>query len=832
MNTDTFIPENKTISQIFNCDQIYRIPDYQRQYSWSNEQLEELWDDLYEAYENVDNNKCYFLGSIVVVKNGDYLDLVDGQQRLTTLMIMMDVLRKNFPNLNEDSEEINFVDLDKINKCILHSGKRSRLQLQSDPNYNALFNNKIIKRENYDKLTEPTKKEMKQDNPEYKYLNTAYFFYNKFKSLKREVLNDFVNYIFFKANIIRIICNDESFAIKLFQVLNDTGLDLSNSDLVKAHILSKYDSDDIEEKKSFNVEWNKIVTIANNNDFTMDEFIVYYEYFKLKSNPKKQVLDEIKMLVKNDYAKDIIEEMTEFANKVNFVCNSTDKRILALRYIPWKAYVMTALASAYYVDYPEIDDLLDSMRRFFYISFISGGTLNTIKNTSFKLIEYIIDKKQVDEINRELNSLIKNKRMIKSVYEALDGEVYDEKFLKPLLLSVDYDIREEGITTFYKIDKDLHMDHILPRAYKKERNHEWDYIENKEEADMYLNTLGNMALLRYNKNEECENFGFAKKIKIYQGENSEGENKSGETAFVTTKVIIKNALKDAKKRMKENKTDKPEYIWNVDSIKLRKTYLLGLIEDMLDITRDDIELNVLVDNEPTGNQRWLYKGNYYNNKEVIFETLKDYIESNDYKSYLELPEELRIVKMHSHELIKEALSQNDIDMGYSYKEVIMNGFKLYIRDHSDTTDTNKYINLLSKYFNFEIEYMGENRDERRSTITEELVKKSYEISKKVYSGEVTKQKAINELVENGMNAGSAHIYITCFIKMMQGDVYKRYPTRFATEYFILNIKKDYGDEAYKKAISAFEKNIEYLTNVSKASRTYIELLEQLKNELS
>ena len=61
MAVDTFKPINQTISEIFSCDGIYKIPNYQRQYSWTNDQLEALWDDLYEAYQNktVDND-CYF----------------------------------------------------------------------------------------------------------------------------------------------------------------------------------------------------------------------------------------------------------------------------------------------------------------------------------------------------------------------------------------------------------------------------------------------------------------------------------------------------------------------------------------------------------------------------------------------------------------------------------------------------------------------------------------------------------------------------------------------------------------------------------------------------
>ena len=583
---DTFRPENQNISAIFNCDQIYRIPNYQRQYSWTNEQLEVLWDDLYEEYKN-QNNKCYFLGSIVVVKTGDYLDIIDGQQRITTLMIMMDVLRKTFPEINKDSKEINFVDLKKIDDSILHSGRITKLQLQSDPNYDAIFNSKIIKRKNYENLTPPTKKEMNTDNPEYKYLNTAYFFYEKFKELSLKDLEKFVDYIFFKTNIIKIICTDESFAIKLFQVLNDRGQDLSNSDLVKAEIFGKYKTEDIDGKNSFNVQWNNIIKMTNDNDFKMDDFIVYYEYFKLRSNPKKQLLDEIKVIIKDREPSDVIEEMTDFSKSLEKVLKSTDPVIYSLKYIPWKSYVMAALASAYYIDYPDMDSLLKTMQRFFYISFISGGTLNTIKQTSFKLIEDITNKDSIDKIEKDLNSLIHSKKMVKKVYEALNSEVYNEKFLKPLLLSIDYKIRENKNTTFYKIDKELHMDHILPRAYRKE--HDWDYIENKEEADSYLNTLGNMALLHFSKNEECENYGFETKMRIYQGKNEDGSNKSGITSFETTRVIISDAEKDAQRRMIESGSNKKEYIWNVENINKRKKYLINLIEEMLDITEEDID---------------------------------------------------------------------------------------------------------------------------------------------------------------------------------------------------------------------------------------------------
>ena len=90
---DIFKPESLSIRAVFDSDNYYQIPSYQRPYSWENEQIDELWDDIMTAFE--EGKEEYFLGSIIVSKEeGDkYLEVIDGQQRLTTLMILFCVLR-------------------------------------------------------------------------------------------------------------------------------------------------------------------------------------------------------------------------------------------------------------------------------------------------------------------------------------------------------------------------------------------------------------------------------------------------------------------------------------------------------------------------------------------------------------------------------------------------------------------------------------------------------------------------------------------------------------------------------------------------------------------
>jgi uncharacterized protein with ParB-like and HNH nuclease domain len=85
--TGIFKPEAKTIMKIFgDADSYYQIPDYQRPYSWNTEQIEQMWDDIYSSMET--KEESYFLGPIILIERKGYFEVVDGQQRLTTLTIL------------------------------------------------------------------------------------------------------------------------------------------------------------------------------------------------------------------------------------------------------------------------------------------------------------------------------------------------------------------------------------------------------------------------------------------------------------------------------------------------------------------------------------------------------------------------------------------------------------------------------------------------------------------------------------------------------------------------------------------------------------------------
>ena len=136
-----FKPENMSIKEVFgNTDSFYQMPEYQRPYSWDKERVEQLWFDIVEAYNNhqedSESDANYFLGSVVLVKKDRGYDVVDGQQRMTTLTILFCVLRDLCNGLSSE-------------KYIKHSIKdlindKQRLKLTTQSNNQALFETTII----------------------------------------------------------------------------------------------------------------------------------------------------------------------------------------------------------------------------------------------------------------------------------------------------------------------------------------------------------------------------------------------------------------------------------------------------------------------------------------------------------------------------------------------------------------------------------------------------------------------------------------------------------------------------------------------------------------
>lgn len=93
------------LSKIFSSEFEFHIPPYQRPYSWTKDEVSVLFDDLYDFYTN-EKDDNYFLGSIVLIKNDNdpQADIIDGQQRLTSLSLLLSSIASRMVNSKEEEE--------------------------------------------------------------------------------------------------------------------------------------------------------------------------------------------------------------------------------------------------------------------------------------------------------------------------------------------------------------------------------------------------------------------------------------------------------------------------------------------------------------------------------------------------------------------------------------------------------------------------------------------------------------------------------------------------------------------------------------------------------
>ncbi len=258
-----FTTEYKLLNDLFARDIKYKIPSYQRPYSWEclgisdkNNQINTFWDDLLEHYEGNDKNP-YFMGSMVFMgkeENRDF-EVIDGQQRLTSLVILFvsikcfltDIKDKNqYDEKIEDflEEAVRILDSFLFDKVLLGATiKEKKVRIEHNQGFDF---DKVLKlimgcSENSEYLIN----EMNYEEKEIcmRYFNNRSYFIDKIKDnfLENSVLtyekalslNNFIEFLKNRVAVIRVLTEKFDMAYQIFEILNNRGLQLSNKDLVR-----------------------------------------------------------------------------------------------------------------------------------------------------------------------------------------------------------------------------------------------------------------------------------------------------------------------------------------------------------------------------------------------------------------------------------------------------------------------------------------------------------------------------------------------------------------------------------------------------------------------
>lgn len=520
--------DQQTIKELFaNKRSDFLIPDYQRPYAWGEDECQTLWDDIFVfAFPENDCSKFnsdedeYFLGPIVTFKNEqNKLEIIDGQQRLTTLMLLLRAFFSKFGNM-KDANAISTSD--DIAKCIWKTDEFG------NPDKNKLkINSEVSTDDDKKEFLNILKTGEMFDEQKSKYAKTYKFFKGKID----EFLSEYPSYFAYLPTrilnnciLLPIEAESQDTALRIFSTLNDRGKPLSDTDIFKAQFYKYYS--DKGEKDMFIGRWKELEQICDKifvslSGSPMDELFTRYMYYERARMGIKLTTTEAlrKFYEKNEYeilkrdnTLDNLENLAKFWNYVerqddNVFSEQVLKKLSVLRYAPNGMW--TYLVSVYFLQNKDANnqledksffDFLDKITAFIWAYAVMRPGVNALRIPVYPAMIDIVKGAEVEFSNYKFD-----KDLIRATFENYvftNGRPITKSMLAWWAYhDVNQTLISHGTT--------LEIEHIYP---KKRQENECGLSEKGN-----LESLGNKALLEKGINIRASDYRFADKKKYYIG---------------------------------------------------------------------------------------------------------------------------------------------------------------------------------------------------------------------------------------------------------------------------------------------------------------------------
>ena len=529
--------DQKTVLELFSAkDAVFLIPDYQRPYAWGDQQCQTLWDDIF-SFSLPDNN-CdafkqsseYFLGSIVTFRNGSNKEIIDGQQRLTTLLLLLRAFYARFGNMNDNAS----ISTKKaIESCIwkvdeFDSADKNSLKISSE----------VVDDDERDEFVAILKTGNILKGYKSRYARNYKFFLDRIDEFK----TDFPTYYAFLPNRIMKNCillpieaESQDTALRIFSTLNDRGMPLSDSDIFKAQFYKYYSS--LGTKKKFVQEWKELEAKANKifhpiYGNSMDDLFTRYMYYvRAKQGIKQSTTEALrKFYEKESYAilkeKDTFPDLQSLARFWEDVSNQEEekfservlKRLFVLKYAPNGMWIY--FVSVYFMHNRDCDGGLDDEKFYKFLNM----------TTAF-VWAYSFMRPGVNALRTPIYA-----EMIKIINDetiTFDEYKFDETILREQISNFEFYNRRpitKSMITWWafnnpqqkllRLETAFDTEHIFPVGRQKN--------EKSLKNPLSIEKLGNKSILEKRINIRASDYRFADKKKYYTGYvTTDGQNKAG-----------------------------------------------------------------------------------------------------------------------------------------------------------------------------------------------------------------------------------------------------------------------------------------------------------------
>ncbi|WP_415396736.1 DUF262 domain-containing protein [Sulfurimonas sp. CS5] len=521
--------DTKTLSfnDIIGNDKIYKVPDFQRDYSWDEDNWEDLWNDILTINEN---NESHYMGSIVLLNKGDSnYQIIDGQQRFTTLSIISLAVISKLKELalSDIEKEENTERVDLLMKDYI--GQKDSVSLT--------YSSKLFLNENNDSfyqrrlLTFSKPINIKKLLDSEKLLWKAYEFFtskiNKlFKSLNQgsELASFLKNKVGKNLLFIQITVEDELNAYTVFETLNSRGVELTSTDLLKNYLFSLVakSSSDLEQVKK---QWKKIIDIIGLKNFPV--FLRHYLNSKMKLINKGSLFKAIKTNVqKDEQVFLLLDNLEESAYIYVALGNPNDdywkgdndliESIDALNLFGVTQNKSLLMVSHKYLDPSSFNKLLKAIVTISYRYNVIGrhqtNIMDKIYNNASILVNNGGGEISLGEILLSIKDLYISDDDFKNSFE---GKTFNtnnsnhKRQARYTLYKIEGQI-ENGAKYNYQSDAGT-IEHILPENLTEE----WETIFSEDEHIRNVYKIGNFTILEANKNRDIADKIFSIKQKVY-----------------------------------------------------------------------------------------------------------------------------------------------------------------------------------------------------------------------------------------------------------------------------------------------------------------------------
>ena len=550
------------LAKIFSSDFEYLIPSYQRPYAWTVDQSSELFDDLYDFYRT-ELDDGYFLGSIVLIKQEAHprAEVIDGQQRLTTLTILLATL----------ASRVNGKERDTLQRYIIEPGnefeglvQKPRLTLRErDKEFFAHYVQDLdfeaLLALGPQSIANESQKNI-QGNSKLLLERLAHRFGDD-----QDALRGFVKFLLQRCFLVAVSTPSQQSAFRVFSVMNSRGLDLQPTDIIKAEVIGKLPTEAARE--NYNERWEDMEVTLGRSGF--NDLFAYVRMIYAKEKAKRALLEDFRsfVLTKVPTPQALVEQVLEpyaealtVLKEANYLSDRDAQRINGyLRWLnridnsDWIPPAMLFLAR-HKNDPDYVLWFFERLERLAAYMHVCARNVNE-RIERYALVLSGLERptnaanpvQGVDLTGEEKEAMI----------QSLDGDIYT---LTPrrrnyLLLRLDSFVADGAASYDPSL---LTIEHVLPQTVGA--GSEWEQTwSDPEERKRWVHRLANLVPLNKRRNSQAQNYDFhLKKDAYFRG-------RSNVSSYALTSQVLN------------------ETAWTPDVVRDRQAELLRTLMDAWDL---------------------------------------------------------------------------------------------------------------------------------------------------------------------------------------------------------------------------------------------------------